>query len=228
MFAQRRVDQAHDAFRATTAWTVLLAWPIYLACAALAPQLVGVFGVGYGDGTAVVVILSLTMLFATASGSVDTVLLMSGRSWLSLANAVATVSVNIVLNLILIPRMGIVGAAVSWAVAIVLRNLLALFQVKAFLGISPAGPEVFRSIGAALLCFGPAVALALLAPAGTTAVIAAVGVGAVVYVAIVWLGRREVRLAELIGALRKQRSSQLSRPTAHLGSGQPVGAAGAP
>ena len=44
---------------------------------------------------------------------------MSGRSGLNLANNAAAVVGNVALNLVLIPRFGIVGAAVSWAVAIV-------------------------------------------------------------------------------------------------------------
>ncbi len=208
LFAHRRLDHAQDVFRATTAWTVLMAWPVYLACAALAPQLLAFFGDGYADGAAVVSILSLTMLFATACGSVDTVLLMSGRSWVSLANAVVTVSVNLGLNIVFIPRMGILGAALAWAVAIVLRNVLALVQTKRLVGISPLGPEAIRASTSSLLCFGPALVLALLTPAGVVAVLAAMGGGLVVYPLLVLHGRRRLRLPELVGALRQHRGQR--------------------
>jgi O-antigen/teichoic acid export membrane protein len=225
LFTRRRVDQVRDVFRATTAWTVLMAWPVYLVCVALAPTLLGLFGTAYPEGEAVVVILCLTMLVATACGSVDTVLLMAGRSGLSLANATVTVSVNIALNLLLIPRVGIVGAAISWAIAIVLRNALALFQVKRLLGFSPFGPEVGRAASIALSCFGPSVAIALLTSAGSSTVFVVTLCGAALFAALAWRGRREVRLSDLVGALRPARGT--SALTSSLpGSPQPAGVAG--
>ena len=88
----------------------------------------GVFGDGYDVASDVVLILSLTMLLATACGPVDSVLLMAGRSWLSLRNSTVALAVNVGLNVVLIPLDGIRGAAIAWSVAIVVRNLL------------PAGP----------------------------------------------------------------------------------------
>ena len=130
LFARREDRAAQEVYETATAWSIMLAWPVYLGCALLAPVLLDLFGAGYEDAAAVVVVLSLAMLMATASGSVDTVLLMSGRSWLSLANVGAALAVNITLNLLLIPGLGILGAALAWAAAIVVRNALPLWQIQ--------------------------------------------------------------------------------------------------
>ena len=50
-------------------------------------------------------------LLATACGPVDSVLLMAGRSWLSLRNSVVALVVNVGLNVVLIPLAGILYAA---------------------------------------------------------------------------------------------------------------------
>ncbi len=97
----------------------------------------GVFGEGYDVASDVVLILSLTMLLATACGPVDSVLLMAGHSWLSLRNSTVALAVNVGLNLVLIPLDGIRGAAIAWSVAIVVRNLLPLFQVRRHLAMWP-------------------------------------------------------------------------------------------
>ena len=51
-------------YQTTTAWLILVSWPIYLASAVFAPLLLQVFGPGYDQAAAAVVILCLTMLVA--------------------------------------------------------------------------------------------------------------------------------------------------------------------
>ena len=82
---------------------MIASWPLYLVLAGFAPLLMGVFGDGYDVATDVVLVLSLTMLLATACGPVDSVLLMAGHSWLSLRNSTVALAVNVGLNFVLIP-----------------------------------------------------------------------------------------------------------------------------
>ena len=65
--------------------------------------LLDVFGPGYDSAAPVVVILCLAMLVATACGPVDSVLLMGGRSVLSLINTGLALAVTVTLDLLLIP-----------------------------------------------------------------------------------------------------------------------------
>ena len=77
------------------------------------PDLLKIFGPGYSEVASVVVLLSIAMLAATACGAVDTVLLMSGHTWLSLGNNLCALGLNVGLNLVLIPAYGAVGAGIS-------------------------------------------------------------------------------------------------------------------
>jgi O-antigen/teichoic acid export membrane protein len=109
---------ANRVYQATTAWLILLTWPLYLLAVAFGPQVIEVFGRSYSAGTAVIVILGLTMLLATGCGQVDMVLVTTGRSSWSLANGLLAVAVNVGLDLVLIPAYGITGAAIGWSAAI--------------------------------------------------------------------------------------------------------------
>ena len=93
------------------------------------------------------------MLVATACGSVDAVLLMSGRSLLSLGNAVLTLAVNVGLDLVLIPRLGILGAATGWAISIALRNVLALIQIHRLMHMWAFSRHSAAVSAASLACF---------------------------------------------------------------------------
>ena len=198
LFAQGKTTSATSVFQAATLWSMLVAWPIYLVTASFATPLMGVFGAGYDVASDVVVVLSLTMLLATACGPVDTVLLMAGRSWLSLRNSSVALAVNLALNVILIPVHGIRGAAVAWSVAILVRNLLPLVQVRRQLGMWPVtGPTLLVASGA-VGCFGTAGVIGVAAglPARVEAVLLLTAV--VVYLA----GVRTYRERFGLGAFR--------------------------
>ncbi len=95
--------------RSPTGWLVALTWPLYLLFIVFAPTILSVFGGGYSVGSNVLVLLSLSMLVATGCGMVDMVLLMAGRSSLNLINVLFAFGVNLGVDLVLIPPLGILG-----------------------------------------------------------------------------------------------------------------------
>jgi O-antigen/teichoic acid export membrane protein len=132
-------ERAETIYRATTAWLTLVSWPIYLMAMLYAPLLLSIFGEGYDQGSVAVAILCAAMLVATACGPVDSMLLMGGRSMLSLINTGLALLVNVVLDLLIVPELGATGAALGWAVGIWLKNLLALWQVNGSYRMHPLG-----------------------------------------------------------------------------------------
>ncbi len=189
LFARGESRAANSIFQAATMWSMLAAWPLYLVTASWAPVLMEVFGDGYAVASDVVVILSLTMLVATACGPVDAVLLMAGHSWLSLLNSSITLAVNVALNLLLIPVYGIQGAATAWAVAIVVRNLLPLIQVHRQLSMWPLNHTSGLVGVAALACFGGAGAVAYVLNVPLVGEGLLLAVALVVYSWVMWTRR---------------------------------------
>src|SRR5262249_49791274 len=113
LFAVHDRPGAKAVYQATTAWLILLTWPLYLLAILFGPGVLAIFGHSSHAGSTVMVILALAMLVATACGQVDMVLITAGKSSWSLANGLAAMVVNIGLDLILIPRLGITGAAIG-------------------------------------------------------------------------------------------------------------------
>ena len=170
LLARDDVTATNAAYRAATAWLVLLNWPLYLLFALFAPVVLSVFGPAYSAGESVVLILSSVMLLASACGMVNLVLIMAGRTTWNLANAVLALGVNVGVDLLLIPRMGIAGAAVGWAVAIAVSNLVALAQIYLIKGLHPFGVGTLVAMALSLACFGaiPGAALLLFGGGATT------------------------------------------------------------
>jgi O-antigen/teichoic acid export membrane protein len=217
MFTAGDRAAANRVYQATTAWLILLTWPLYLLAVAFGPQVIEVFGRSYSAGTAVIVILGLTMLLATGCGQVDMVLVTTGRSWWSLANGLLAVAVNVALDLVLIPAYGITGAAIGWSAAIALTNLLPLAQIAATQRLHPFSRGTAIAAALTALCFGllPLLARTLPGP-GPAASLTAIAAGCLVMTAGLWRFRTELNLAAMPGTA--QLKALLSRRRSKAGN----------
>lgn len=207
---------ANEVYQTTTAWLMLLTWPLYLLAMIFGPEVLTVFGHSYRAGGTVMVILGCAMLVATACGQVDMVLIATGRSSWSLANGLLAVAVNVTLDLLLIPHYGIAGAAFGWAAAIAVTNLVPLSQLTLAARVHPFGPGM---LAAGVL---PALGLGLVPLAARAAVphnaavaLTAVVLGCAFVAAGAWRLRGTLRLSELPGL------SALMRPARAHKSGSP-------
>lgn len=200
LFAVSDRRGARHLYKATTAWLIILTWPLYLLAVIYGPEVLSLFGRSYQAGYTVMVILGLTMLFWAACGQVDTVLITTGRSGWSLANGLMAVVVNVGLDVLLIPRYGITGAAVGWSVAIIVSNLTPLIQLAVVFRLHPFGRGTSTAAGLAALSFAvvPLTARALFGP-GAAVAIAAVCVGCCIQVAGLWWCRDSLQLAAMPG-----------------------------
>ena len=209
MFARGEPKRAEDVYRTATGWLVTLTWPLYLTMAVFAPTILRLFGTDFASGAPVVVIMSLAMLLSMALGPVDIVLLMGGKSSWNLINTIISLAVNIVLNLILIPRMGITGAALAWAVSIALNNLLPALQVHVMLGINAISRRLLVPGLASVACFaGLGLVIRSVMGQSFVALALAIVVGGIIYLAVVWRYRRLLQLGALGNVLRRPRKSR--------------------
>jgi O-antigen/teichoic acid export membrane protein len=187
-------------YQATTSWLVLMTWPLYLLAAVFGPQVLAIFGHSYNAGDSVMVILALTMLLASGCGLVDVVLITSGRSSWSLWNGLLQVVVNVGLDLLLIPKYGITGAAIGWAAAIALGNLMPLAQLATVTRLHPFGKGTMVAFALTSLSFGaiPLAAHAALGGGLKSLAVSIVG-GCALQAAGMWKFREPLRLAAMPG-----------------------------
>lgn len=215
LFTLRDRRGANLIYQATTAWLTLLTWPLYLLAIVDGKQLLSIFGHSYRAGGTVLIILSLSMMLATACGQVSMVLQMSGRSTWNMYNAMAQVIVNIGLDVWLIPRLGITGAAIGWAAAIAVGNLVPLVQLAVALRLHPFGRGMLIAMLLSTACFG-VFPFAVREVFGTGSAPLAVGVvgGGLLLLAGLWRFRGPLSLSSLPGA--SALSARLLRTTARV------------
>jgi len=198
-------------FGVTTSWGVLLAWPVYLAAAAAPVSYLGWFGASYtsSDAVAVVLVMAGGMLIAVASGPVDTLLLMAGRSGWSLANTLTALVLDLALCLVLVPRLGIVGAAVAWVVAVVVRCSLAVVQLRSELRLAPDMGRLVLAGVLPLLCIAAPIGFVglLVDLTPLTWLLTCVAAGAC-YASVLWRIRAHLAIDLFVGALAPHREPE--------------------
>ena len=192
---------ANAVYQATTGWLILLTWPLYLLAVIFGPDVLVIFGRTYHAGSSVMLILAMAMLVATACGQVDTVLITTGRSGWSLGNGLLAMSVNVGADLALIPRLGITGAAIGWAAAIGITNLVPLAQIAWAERVHPFGSGTAAALLLTTLSFAiiPLTAR-ILAGDTVTVTVTAIAIGCAVMAAGLWALRWTLQLP-LIGGI---------------------------
>ena len=205
--------RARLIYQASTAWLIVLSFPIYLTMAVFAPVLLGAFGPEFKSGSTALVILALAMLVNMGTGTVSVLLLMGGKSTWNLGNTVAALIVNVLLNVLLIPPLGLTGAAVAWAASIFVQNLTPLLQIWLLMRLQPAGPGYPVAVGAAGLCFG-AIGLAAIAAFGVSlwTMIGSTTVAILLYAVLLGRGREALRLEVFAETLRRRTGAEDTAP----------------
>lgn len=195
-------------FRTAAAWSMALAWPLYIFVAVLPSAYLGLFGSGYAtsEATLVVVVMALAMMFGVASGAADTLLLMSGRSKLTLINSLIALGIDVALCFVLIPEWGIVGAAAAWAVAVITRCSLALVQARIALSVFSFGPASGRVAIATLVCLAaPLATVQYLFSGGPALLLATVTLSVCAYAGAIWLWRVPLEVTFFWDAIANRR-----------------------
>jgi O-antigen/teichoic acid export membrane protein len=214
MIAQEAFDRARGVYQAATMWLSAISFPVYLALAAFAPLMMRLFGASFTPGSTALTILSLAMLVNMGTGAVRAALFMGGKSsWILLDNVIA-LAINVGLNVVLIPKYGMSGAAAAWGVSIVVGNFVPLFQVWRLWGLQPLGPGYGAAIAAAIACFGVTGAVARWTLGDSIPAFAAYAiVSTALYGVCAWRLRDRLHLDVLWHAVRV-RGARAARPAA--------------
>jgi len=123
-YVARDAEQLSRFFRQTMRWTF---WPSLAACAgmlAFGRPLLSLFGRGFESGYAVMFILALGMLARAAVGPAERLLSMLGDRAPCAAIYAAAFVLNLALCVVLIPRLGIEGAAAATSTALAVESAL--------------------------------------------------------------------------------------------------------
>jgi O-antigen/teichoic acid export membrane protein len=107
-----------DFVRQTTIWTFLPSVAAGVGLLVIAPLLLSLFGKDFSAGFPLIAVLLLGVLARASIGPVDALLNMSGNQKSCAVIYGSTFAVNLILNFLLIPRLGLMGAALATSLSI--------------------------------------------------------------------------------------------------------------
>jgi O-antigen/teichoic acid export membrane protein len=172
-------------FQTLTKWVLLFTFPLATVLIVFAKPVVAMFGSDYVEGWPVLAIGVLGQLINCGTGSVGYLLLMSGnQARLVKIQGIVTVFM-ILINIILIPRWGIKGAAIGAAFATVSTNVLSLREVRSALGITPYNRGYLRVVPAVVAMILTTIALRHFGDCFDSKVLLILGSAAIAYAILV-------------------------------------------
>lgn len=138
LFAERRLEELTVVFRLSTRWPLYVGFPfVIVLMTAPGPLLGGIYGADFAVGAAALTVLTVSQLTNAGTGPVGPVLVMTGHQNVWALTAGTVLTVNALVNIVLIPRFGLVGAAITSLLSMVLLFGIGLAQIRRHVGIWP-------------------------------------------------------------------------------------------
>ncbi len=141
-------------FQVVTRWTITFSLPIFCVVTIFSKPLLGLSGSTFSEAWPLLVVSAIGTLFNAATGSTGYMLLMTGHERLSFINSLASVVLNILCSLWLIPLYGAMGVAIATSAILILMNFVRLIEVRIILKCQPFSWRMLKPIGAALISGG--------------------------------------------------------------------------
>ncbi len=138
-------------YHMVTRWILILAIPISLIFLIFPAKVMLIFGPAYMASAQVLIILTFATFIQTIFGAAGPALNMSGHTKLVLWNTIGAFLINLVLNIVLIPRLGITGAAIATFSSLTTFALVLVVEVHFLLGLTFIHKNLFKPVVAGII-----------------------------------------------------------------------------
>lgn len=198
LLARERHEESTRLHTRVVRAMILMNWPFYMVLISMGGAVLAIFGEEFVVGWAPMVLLAVAMMFQTACGMLQSILLQGGRSTWQMYNKSIALALSIGGNLALVPLWGVWGAAVIWLLVMLVDNLIAAVQVHRGMHVDLQPLRLLPAMIVPVAVFGLGGAMISLW-AGTSLLGLLLGAVAlcIVYAGVLWVLRRPLRIQAL-------------------------------
>jgi len=107
----------------------------------------------YNEGEMVIIIISLSALFNMMTGINSSIIFYSNKHKQGTVLLVLLIISSIILNLLLIPKYGIIGAAIATSINLFFFNFFKLIMIYHYFKLQPFGQFVWKIMATCASCF---------------------------------------------------------------------------
>lgn len=134
LFVLGKIEELKNLVKKSTKFIFFLSMPIAFSFIILPKFFLSFLGEGFMNGYKVLVILSIGQLVNALCGSVGFLMQMTNHQKTHQNIILLSSAINAILNFVLIPRHGIIGAAIANSTSLFLWNFLMVLSIKRNLG----------------------------------------------------------------------------------------------
>jgi O-antigen/teichoic acid export membrane protein len=135
-------------FKTVSKWIFTLSLPVFCLYLLFAPGILNIFGEDFTRGATALMIMALGQIVNAVVGPIGFILTMTGRQKLNLVNSICLAGSNVVLNIVLIPKYGMNGAALGTMLSLAATNILRVLEVKILYGFTPFRYDLIKPVAA--------------------------------------------------------------------------------
>ena len=187
LYERGELGQLRRTFAAVTKWTTYVTSLGCVFVVVYTDEILGLFDISTPEARLALIVLCLGQAVAASTGPAGFMLIMSGHERLQLYNTVAVSVLNVVLNVVLITRFGIVGAGLATAISFVMLNVSRITLLKYFLDVQPYSFSYWKG-GVAVACATPMLLVGARLPIpGIARVLLGGAVALAVFAVVTWI-----------------------------------------
>jgi O-antigen/teichoic acid export membrane protein len=185
-------DELRSVYDVVSRWTFSLSLILLLGALIYSDQLLALFGEEYKQGGQILMIIAIAQFIGSWAGTSGQVLLMHGHQRLQTAQLWVFGGVNLILNILLIPRFGAIGAVTAMFIGYVSLNIAQVAEVWYLEGLLPVSKPFLKPAAAGTVA-GGAMVFAQNLLSGTVLLFVGGGTGVLVFlVTLILLGIEEI------------------------------------
>jgi len=146
---EERSDDARKTYTAISKWTTLVSFPLFLLPFLFPSVVIGVsYGPEYVDPEAALVLrlFALSMLVNVMLGANDRAVVALGHNQATMWVAATAATLNLFLNLVLVPRFGILGAGIASTISFMSRDMINTILLYRWYRLIPFSGGILRTL----------------------------------------------------------------------------------
>ncbi|MDH5695327.1 MAG: flippase [Dehalococcoidia bacterium] len=152
LYSQNLMAELRRNYTILTKWVASLTLPIFLVLCLFPEAVLNLlFGSAYITAAPALRILSLAFIIHNLFGPRGATLIALGYPRFVMWSVLAAAIINVALNIVLIPPLGIVGAAIASAVSIILVDIILTARVYSLCRAQPLSKNLFKPLIASVV-----------------------------------------------------------------------------
>jgi len=150
--AGKKEEMIHT-FKEVTKWSFTVGLMIFIGIILFGKSALHLFGEDFIYGHRALIIVACGFLAGVAAGHTGSMISMTGHPKFNLLSSTVTFTVNIVLNILLIPKYGILGAAVATLISSIVSNSMSLIYLYITQKVQPYDIRFLKPIVAGVVSY---------------------------------------------------------------------------